>query len=95
MAAKGCDVLSTRARLAGFEPNRWLLWRQPLSTWCWRLTPLPGGRTRLVTRLRSRLNWHHPLMSLFSVVLIECGDFPMMRRMLLGIRARAEAAHSR
>jgi hypothetical protein len=27
---------------------------------------------------------------MFSVVLNELGDFPMMRRMLLGIRDRAE-----
>jgi hypothetical protein len=84
---------TTAFKVAGFEPNRWLLWHQPLSTWSWRLTPLPGGRTRLVTRLRSHLDWHHPAISLFSVVLNEFGDFPMMRRMLLGIRDRAEAAH--
>jgi hypothetical protein len=29
---------------------------------------------------------------LLSVLLLEIGDFPMMRRMLLGIRARAEHA---
>ena len=46
--------------------------------------------TRLVTRLRIHLDWSHPAISLFSVVLNEFGDFPMMRRMLLGIRDRAE-----
>jgi hypothetical protein len=29
---------------------------------------------------------------LLSVVLMEFGDFPMMRRMLKGIKQRAEAA---
>ena len=80
---------TTAFRVAGFEPNRWLLWHQPLSTWSWRLTPRPDSRTRLVTRLRIHLDWSHPAISLFSVVLNEFGDFAMMRRMLLGIRERA------
>lgn len=66
---------TTAFRVTGFEPNRWLLWHQPLSTWSWRLTPLPGDRTRLVTRLRIHLDWRHPAISLFSVVLNEFGDF--------------------
>ena len=37
---------TTALKVAGFEPNRWLLWHQPLSTWSWRLTPLRDGRTR-------------------------------------------------
>jgi hypothetical protein len=48
-----------------------------------------------VTRLRIRLDWHHPAISVFSVVLNEFGDFPMMRRMLLGIRDRAETLAAR
>ena len=84
---------TTAFKVAGFEPNQWLLWQQPLSTWSWRLTPLPKGRTRLVTRLRIHLDWHNRAISVFSVILNECGDFPMMRRMLLGIRDRAEAAY--
>ena len=80
----------TAFKVAGFEANQWLLWQQPLSSWSWTLTELPGGKTRLVTRLRSHLDWNHRAVSLFSVVLNEFGDFPMMRRMLLGIRDRAE-----
>ena len=83
---------TTAFRVAAFETGRSLLWQQPLSTWSWRLTPLDGARTRLVTRLRIRVDWHHPAISLFSVVLNEFGDFPMMRRMLLGIRERAETS---
>jgi len=86
---------TTAFKVAGFEPNRWLLWHQPLSSWSWTLAELPGERTRLVTRLRIHLDWHHPGMSFFSVVLNEFGDFPMMRRMLLGIRARAESTARR
>jgi len=80
----------TAFKVAGFEEGSWLLWQQPLSTWSWTLTELPGGRTRLVTRLRIHLDWNHKAASLLSVVLNEFGDFPMMRRMLLGIRDRAE-----
>jgi hypothetical protein len=82
---------TTAFKVAGFETERWLLWQQPLSTWCWTLTELSGGRTRLVTRLRIHLDWNHRAISLFSVVLNELGDYPMMRRMLLGIRDRAES----
>lgn len=81
---------TTAFKVAGFEENSWLLWHQPLSTWSWTLTELPDARTRLVTRLRIHLDWQHRAMSLFSVVLNEFGDYPMMRRMLLGIRDRAE-----
>jgi hypothetical protein len=42
------------------------------------------GRTRLITRA------HAVLRSAMWVVLFEIGDFPMMRRMLLGIKQRAE-----
>ncbi len=81
---------ATAFKVAGFEENRWLLWQQPLSTWSWTLTELPHDRTRLVTRLRIHLDWTHRATSVFSIVLNEFGDFPMMRRMLLGIRQRAE-----
>jgi hypothetical protein len=83
---------TTAFRVAGFAEDRWLLWQQPLSTWSWLLTPLPSGGTRLATRLRITLDWRRPGISVFSVVLNELGDFPMMRRMLLGIRERAEAS---
>jgi hypothetical protein len=83
----------TAHKVAGFEEPQWLLWRQPTSTWAWTLTPLPGGRTRLVTRLRIFYDWAHPAPTILAVVLTEFGDFAMMRRMLLGIKARAEQAH--
>jgi hypothetical protein len=82
---------TTAFRVAALETNEWLLWAKPDSTWSWRLTPLPGGRTRLVTRLKQHYRWQSPAMALFTLVLLEFGDFPMMRRMLKGIRRRAEA----
>jgi hypothetical protein len=82
---------TTAFKVAGFEVDRWLLWRQPLSTWSLLLTPTPVSSTRLVTRLRTDVDWHHPAISTLTTVLNEFGDYPMMRRMLLGIRERAEA----
>ena len=76
-------------RVFGFEPNRWLGWAKPGSTWVWRLDPLDDGRrTRLVVRLTESyaLPW-----ALFTAPLMEIADFPMMRKELLGIRRRAEA----
>jgi hypothetical protein len=74
-----------------FERPEWMLWRTPTSTWVWRLVPLADGRTRLVTRLRFAYDWRHPA----GIALVELGDWPMMRRMLRGIRERAEAEHRR
>ena len=83
---------TTAFRVAAFEPNRTLLWQQPVSTWAWTLAPLPDGSTRLVTRLRIHYDWTRPARALLSLFLNEFGDFAMMRRMLLGIKQRAEFA---
>jgi len=82
----------TAFKVASFEPHRSLVWEQPVSTWVWTLTAVGEGRTRLVTRLRIRYEWRHPASTLLSLLLNEFGDFPMMRRMLLGIKRRAERA---
>ena len=66
-----------------------LVWKKPDSTWAWRLSVLPDGGTRLVTRLKVR--YRPDLSALVTVPLIEFGDFPMMRKMLRGIKARSEA----
>ena len=65
-----------------------LVWAKPDSTWAWRLTD-DAGRTRLVTRLKARYQ-PGPFLPV-TVLLMEIGDFPMMRRMLLGLAERAEA----
>jgi hypothetical protein len=77
-----------------FDEPSWMLWCTPTSTWAWRLVPLSGDRTRLITRLHARYDRRRPGAAL-AVALMEFGDFPMMRRMLRGIRERAEAAHRR
>jgi hypothetical protein len=81
---------TTAFRVKAFESNRWLLWAKPHSTWAWTLTPLEGGRTRLVTRLKEKYDWRSPGLALLTVMIFELGDFPMMRKLLLGVKARAE-----
>jgi hypothetical protein len=82
---------TTAFRVAEIEPPRHLLWVKPDSTWAWRLEPAPGGGTRLVTRLRILYRWRQPIGALVSLLLNEFGDFPMMRKMLLTLRDRAES----
>jgi hypothetical protein len=82
----------TAFRVDSFETERWLLWRKPDSTWVWKLVDLDDGRTRLVTRVRTLHQWSKPLTTLLGAALMELGDFAMMRRMLLGIKDRAEAS---
>jgi hypothetical protein len=69
----------TAFRVTGFEEHRWLLWAKPDSTWVWDLQP-EGEGTRLVTRVHAARDWRHPAMAGLGVVLMEFGDFPMMRR---------------
>jgi hypothetical protein len=88
MASKVNDT--TAFRVKAFATNQWLLWKKPDSTWAWKLVPLERGRTRLVARLKQRYAWETPVSAILSLVLLEFGDFPMMRRVLKGIKARAE-----
>jgi hypothetical protein len=81
----------TAFRVAALEPNRMLLWTKPDSTWAWVLDPVDGGSsTRVLSRLRCR---HDPtsLPGLAGILLMELGDFPMFRKLLLNLRRRAEA----
>jgi hypothetical protein len=82
---------STAFSVDSFEVNRWLLWRKPDSTWAWTLTELDDSRTRLVTRVHACYDWGKPASALLAILLMEFGDFAMMRRMLRGIKERAEA----
>lgn len=80
----------TALKVHSFAVNSCLLWTKPDSTWSWQLTPTPSGGTRLVTRIRATYNWHDPATAVLGVALMELGDFAMLRRMLRGIKARAE-----
>jgi hypothetical protein len=81
---------TTAFRIRSITPDAELVWIKPDSTWVWTLQDTPNGGTRLVTRLRIFYDWHHPLLASASLVVNEFGDFPMMRRMLLNLKQRAE-----
>ncbi|MCI1747618.1 MAG: SRPBCC family protein [Acidipropionibacterium sp.] len=76
-------------RVAAVEARSVLLWRNGTSeTWVWCLRRLPDGRTRLISRIRT--SYTSPSRLAFAP-LLEFADFPMFRRMLLGIKERAES----
>jgi hypothetical protein len=80
----------TSFRVAAAEPGACLVWVKPDSTWAWTLASAGPGRTRLVTRLRQR--YQPTPAGLLTIILAEFGDFAMMRKMLLGIKSRAETS---
>lgn len=80
---------TTAFKIAAIKPPEELVWAKPDSTWAWTLTEI-AGRTRLVTRVRILSCWRRPADALLSLVLMEFGDFPMMRKMLRTLRQRAE-----
>jgi hypothetical protein len=82
---------TTAFKIKAFEPNQWMLWEKPHSTWAWKLIPLEGGGTRLIVRLKDRYEWRaSPGNALLTLILFEFADFPMMRKLLLGVKRRAE-----
>jgi hypothetical protein len=95
--AMAANVNETTAfKIKELNPNRSMPWEKPHSTWAWKLQPLPDGRTRLVTRLKDRYSWRaDPANALLSLILFEFGDFPMMRKLLLGVKRRAEQSNCR
>jgi hypothetical protein len=89
--------LAIAYRVDSFQPNEWMVWvhrphenDQPDSTWSWQLKRLPDERTRLVTRMKQDYRWQTPRLATFNLILMEFGDFAMERRMLKGIKTRAE-----
>jgi hypothetical protein len=89
--------LAIAYKVDSFEVNKWMVWvhrphenEPPDSTWSWQLKELPAERTRLVTRMKQDYRWRTPRLALFNLILMEFGDFAMERRMLKGIRVRAE-----
>jgi hypothetical protein len=64
---------TTAFKVTAFEPSEWLLWEKPDSTWAWKLLPLDGGRTRLVSRLKARYAWEKPGSAILTLVLLEFG----------------------
>lgn len=82
---------ATAFRVVAVDPPRSMVWHKPDSTWAWHLEPTNLGGTRLVTRLKATYDFDHPAATLTSIALLEFADFPMMRHLLLGVKARAES----
>jgi hypothetical protein len=59
-------------------------------TWLWYLDPIDETHTRLIMRLRDEYRWTSPFIAVQLIT--DVVDFPFMRKVLLGIKARAEAA---
>jgi hypothetical protein len=78
-------------RVHALDPPHWMIWGTPGNTsWVWILDPQTDGTTRLITRVRSKPT--RGPSSIAFAVLLEFADFPMIRRMLLNLRSRIEAA---
>jgi hypothetical protein len=69
-----------------------MLRSDPNLPWSWKLVPLRGSWTRLIIRLKRRYSRKSPNAWISALVLLEFGDFPMIRRVRNGIKARAESA---
>jgi len=77
------------AAVVDMKPNEWLLLvfqSDSTVTWAWALYKIDADRTRLVTRLRWRAS------SVVSQFVLDAFEIIMMRKHLLGIKRRAEAA---
>ena len=83
----------TAFRVRAFEPKRWMLWEKAASTWAWKLLPIDEEHTRLLIRLKCHYRWNKPTI-VTDLLLMEVGDFPMMRKLMLGLKLRAERAHA-
>lgn len=79
----------TAFRVMAFEPHRWMLWTKAASTWSWKLIPIDEESTRLIIRLKCHYRWARPTI-VTDLILMEIGDYPMMRKLMLGIKKRAE-----
>jgi hypothetical protein len=76
-------------RVREVEPNRYFVaGDQEAGVWCLALSPAVGG-CRLVSRWR--VDWPLTPATAFWILLSDPGAFVMERRMLKGIRSRAEA----
>jgi hypothetical protein len=77
-------------RVVALEPERHLVvqWEPQKSTWAFVLEPEGATGTRLLSR--NRLKGSGPLWRAFMALVMEPGSLVMERKMLLGIRERAE-----
>lgn len=79
---------SKRMRLERVEPERALAWRSEDGNWVWSFVLAPSdGATRLISRNRYRLP---TLGARLGMLPMEPASLVMERKMLLGIKERAE-----
>ena len=79
---------SNRMRLARVEPERVFAWRSEDSNWIWTFVlDEHDGTTRLISRNRFRLP---TVVARLGMLPMEPGSLVMERKMLLGIKERAE-----
>jgi hypothetical protein len=78
------------------NPNSWIVWRSPdrptYGVFIWELVPVDASTTRLISRIR----WNYAPGALFKVlgVFTEFADHVAVRRILKGVRDRAEGRSS-
>lgn len=79
---------TNRMRVELVNPGRALVWRSANGNWVWSLVLREeGGVTRLISRNRFRLPTRFARV---GMLLMEPASFVMERKMLLGIKERAE-----
>jgi len=78
--------------VSSLDPGRFMVFhiqQAPVHiSWCFLLKPLNARASRLVLRIRGRIQVQPVLRPFFA--LIDVGEFPMVRKMLTGIRDRVE-----
>jgi hypothetical protein len=80
-----------KMRVEVFEPERALAFRFEDQTWVWTFALFPeDGRTRLLSRNRIATPHASALTRLFNLLVMEPGSLVMERKMLLGIKERAQ-----
>lgn len=79
-------------RVQSMDRPRSIVWigseEPPLSTWVWHLEPIDEHHTRLLTRMRTSYDWTSP--TIVMQLWVDWGDFPFLRKCMLGIKQRAE-----
>lgn len=73
-----------------FKSPQYILWwdKKNNATWLWQLDEPAPGQTRLITRLRTKYDFSFPWIIYY--IFYDLGDIIMMRKCMLGIKARAE-----
>jgi hypothetical protein len=80
-----------KMRVEVLDPERMFAFRLEDETWVWSFALFPvDGMTRLVSRNRIATPNASPRMRLFNLLFMEPGSLIMERKMLLGIKQRAE-----